>query len=662
MPGYEDVWYYLWKERRLPVNVNVLENHLEDPEERRRLAKVFEQGLDHVVGFAVPIRREFSEGEFRWVSGPWFLRREHMFLLPGDSPMGYRLPLDALPWATPEDTIALIERDPFAPREQLPTRAELARARRVLVPMSAFGPERSGEEELPPVENAGRSVPGLVRTALCVEPRDGRLYIFMPPQAYLEDYLDLVAAVEDTARELHMPILVEGYPPPSDHRMNRFSVTPDPGVIEVNVHPAQGWDELVEQTTTLYEEAHQTRLGTEKFMVDGRHTGTGGGNHIVLGGPTPADSPILRRPDLLRSLVAYWHNHPSLSYLFSGMFIGPTSQAPRVDDARNDSLYELEIAFRQIPDRGGCSPWLVDRTFRNLLVDVTGSTHRAEFCIDKLYSPDSSGGRQGLVELRAFEMPPHARMSLVQQLLIRSLIARFWETPYDQRLVRWGTELHDRFVMPHFVDQDFQDVIFETQKAGLPLEHDWFEPHFEFRFPCFGRVNYRDVELELRQAIEPWHVLGEEAATGAAARYVDSSVERVQVKVQGMVDGRHAVTCNGRRLPLHPTGTNGEYVAAVRYRAWRPPSCLHPNIPVHAPLVFDLVDTWMGRSAGGFTYHVSHPGGRSFDTFPVNANEAESRRFARFVPFGHTPGPMVVPPEERSSELPFTLDLRRPPR
>jgi uncharacterized protein (DUF2126 family)/transglutaminase-like putative cysteine protease len=672
LPGYEDLWYYLWRERRLPVNVDVLESRLEDPEERARLAKVFEQGLNRVIGLAVPLRRDYDRDEPRWVSGPWSLRREHLFLTPGDSPMGYRLPLDALPWATPGDTVTTYERDPFAPRGPLPPRAEFARRPRVIAPTRAAaadrdrpgpdGPDRDHEARRVP--RAGRSFPGVVRTALCVEPREGRLYIFMPPQDLLEDYLDLVSAVEQTAAELRTPVLVEGYPPPHDHRMNAFKITPDPGVIEVNIHPSNDWDELVERTTTLYEEARRTGLGTEKFMLDGRHTGTGGGNHVVIGGPTPADSPILRRPDLLRSLVAYWHNHPSLSYLFSGLFIGPTSQAPRVDDARNDSLYELEIAFRQIPERprGGSPPWLVDRVFRNLLVDVTGSTHRAEFCIDKLYAPDTSRGRQGLLEMRAFEMPPHARMSLVQQLLIRGLIARFWDEPYDPRLVRWGTELHDRFVLPHFVRQDFHDVLEELQSSGVPLEVDWFAPHFEFRFPQCGSFGSRDVLVELRQAIEPWHVLGEEAATGAAARYVDSSVERLQVKVQGMTDSRHVLTCNGRPVPLHPTGTNGEFVAGVRYRAWQPPSCLHPNIPVHAPLVFDLVDTWMGRSTGGCTYHVSHPGGRSFETFPVNASEAESRRAARFFRFGHTPGPMTVPHEERNPEAPLTLDLRRPPR
>ena len=664
LPGFEDVWYYLWKERTLPTNVDPLAKDLADPEERKRLAKVFERGLDHVVGYALPLRRARSSDDPRWVSGAWSLRREHMFLLPGDSPMGFRLPLDSLPWSAPGDIEPTLEVDPFAPREPLATREALARQRRIVVPPAGgSGPGRPGDrgdssDEYP----MGQSASGIVRTALCVEPREGRLHIFLPPQGVLEDYLELIAAVEDTARELKLPVMIEGYPPPSDHRMNMLGVTPDPGVIEVNLHPAHNWDELVDQTTILYEEARETRLGTEKFMIDGRHTGTGGGNHVVLGGSTPADSPVLRRPDLLRSLVAYWHNHPSLSYLFSGMFVGPTSQAPRIDEARNDSLYEMEIALGQVPDKGGCPPWLVDRVFRHLLVDVSGNTHRAEFCIDKLYSPDSSSGRQGLVEMRGFEMPPDPRMSLVQQLLIRSLVAKFWDHPYHERLARWGTELHDRFVLPHFVAEDFRDVIDDLRGAGMPLEEAWFRPHFEFRYPCFGRVAYRGVEMELRQAIEPWHVLGEESAPGSTVRYVDSSVERVELKVSGMTDGRHVVACNGRRVPLHPTGTNGEFVAGVRYRAWRPPSCLHPTIPVHAPLVFDLHDAWMGRSAGGFTYHVSHPGGRSFDTLPVNSYEAESRRVARFLPFGHSPGRVHLPLEERNPEAPFTLDLRRAAR
>jgi uncharacterized protein (DUF2126 family) len=708
VPGHEDAWYYLARERRLPVNVDPLKSNLKDVEERNRLARIFEQGLENVVGYALPLRSAEGPQESAWVSGPWFFRGGHMWLVPGDSPMGYRLPLDSLPWIAKEDeaSAAQYDRDPFVPRGPLPefarapvenngqlryvasAHAPAAQTQTFMQPGVALLEEPAGchahacvsmpttsvgmaPDPIAPWPDAypaaatmaqprlGQSAKGLVRTALCVESRGGRLYVFMPPVPELENYLALVAAVEETAAEMALPVTIEGYPPPHDPRVQHFKVTPDPGVIEVNLQPAGHWEELVDFTSTLYEEARLSRLGTEKFMLDGRHTGTGGGNHIVLGGATPADSPFLRRPDLLRSLLAYWNNRPALSYLFSGLFIGPTSQAPRVDEARHESLYELEIAFRQLPETGTCPPWLVDRVFRHLLVDVTGNTHRAEFCIDKLFSPDTATGRLGLVEFRSFEMPPHARMSLTQQLLMRALVARFWNEPYRQPLVRWGTSLHDRFMLPHFVAQDFAEVIDDLRRGGFAFQQDWFTTHFEFRFPLVGRVAYCGVELELRQAIEPWHVLGEEAGAGGTARYVDSSVERLQVKVRGLTDPRYVVICNGRRVPLHPTGERGEFVAGVRYRAWQPPSCLHPTIGVHAPLVFDLYDQWSQRSMGGCTWHVAHPGGRHFETFPVNDAEAESRRIARFFAIGHTGGQQAVPPSEPNRDYPFTLDLRR---
>jgi len=576
-----------------------------------------------------------------------------LFLLPGDSPVGLRLPLQSLPWEPESHRQKVWMVDPMAPVGALPhpQRSELVG--------STPQPIHVREQQPPPAP--GTVFDGVVRTALVVEARQGKLYVFLPPTSSAEDYVELIAAVEDTAALLKTPVLIEGYPPPPDPRLRQIKVTPDPGVIEVNIQPAASWRELVENTTALYEQARLSRLGTEKFMLDGRHTGTGGGNHVVLGAATPSDSPFLRRPDLLKSLLGFWLNHPSLSYLFSSVFIGPTSQAPRVDETRADSVYELEIAFSLLNgaamDR---PPWLVDRLFRNLLVDVTGNTHRAEFCIDKLYSPDSATGRLGLLELRAFEMPPHARMSLAQQLLVRALIASFWRQPYQEKPIRWGTRLHDLFLLPYYVEQDFASVTRELWNAGYPVDVEWFAPHIEFRFPVYGRVAYEGVEIELRQAIEPWYVLGEEPGAGGTARYVDSSVERLQVRVRGLMPERHTVLCNGRPLPLRSTGTQGEYVCGVRYRAWQPPRCLHPTIPVHAPLVFDLVHLASSRPVGGCTYHVAHPGGRSYDTFPVNSNEAEARRRTRFFPFGHTPGTVVVPPLVVNPEFPATLDLRWP--
>jgi uncharacterized protein (DUF2126 family)/transglutaminase-like putative cysteine protease len=676
MPGFEDPFYHVWKERRLPTNVDPHQASLKDDEERIRLAKILGQGLDSVVGHVLPIQRAWKNHAPVWVSGPWFLRAERLYLAPGDSPMGLRLPLDSLPWVKESDYPYIHELDPTAARKPLPSpeefrqrylRADTAERRQAAALRRRGQSEEDAKKEAlredpTRVPQPGESAAWIVRTALCVEPRQGKLHVFMPPVATLEDYLELVAAVEDTAEQLQTPVAIEGYTPPRDSRLNVLKVTPDPGVIEVNLHPSKSWDELVERTTVLYEEARQTRLGTEKFMVDGRHTGTGGGNHILIGGETPSDSPVLRRPDLLRSLIGYWQNHPSLSWLFSGLFIGPTSQAPRVDEARNDSLYELEVAFKEL-DRnksllGYTPPWLADRLFRNFLTDASGNTHRAEFSIDKLYTPDSSSGRLGLVELRAFEMPPHSRMSLAQHLLLRGLVGKFWKEPYTNELVRWGTDIHDRWMLPHFCETDFKDVIRDLRDAGYPFEFDWFAPHFEFRFPRIGDFAQRDVEVELRTALEPWHVLGEEGAVGGTVRYVDSSLERLQVKARGLVGDRFALTVNGRRLPLHPTGTNGEGVAGVRYRAWQPPNCLHPTIGVHSPLAFDVVDTWNHRSLGGCTYHVTHPGGRSYDTFPVNSYEAESRRLARFFRHNHTPGKITVPPVRLNPDFPFTLDLR----
>ena len=682
--AYEDVWYYLWREHKLPTNVDPFDSKLDDEMERARLRRVFTQKLASVVGYVLPLKAETPQTDdaaTTWKTGSWFLRDERMYLHPGDSPMGLRLPLDALPWASATDYPYLIEQDPFSPRSSLPGREALLAPKLQTITGQATTLS-SDVAAKPPARHT--SAQHIIRTALCIEVRDPRrangpkaettgeksgvLYIFMPPLERLEDYLALLVAIEKTTTQLGMKVVLEGYPPPRDARLKLLQVTPDPGVIEVNIHPVSHWKELVKNTEFLYQAAFESRLSAEKFMTDGRHTGTGGGNHFVMGGATPADSPFLRRPELLASLLLYWHNHPSLSYLFSGMFVGPTSQSPRVDEARNDQLYELEIALEQIfksRETYGQSmpPWLVDRTLRNILIDVTGNTHRSEFSIDKMYSPDSTTGRLGLLELRAFEMPPHPHMSSVQQLLLRALIARFWDKPYRATMSRWGTELHDRFMLPCFLQLDLNDVLHDMRNAGYAFDAAWFAPHFEFRFPLIGHINTLGMQLTLRNALEPWHVMGEEGSNNGTARYVDSSLERIEVRVNGYNPSRYTVTCNGHSLPLQPTDVAGEYVAGVRYKAWNPPSSLHPSIKVHAPLTFDVVDTWMQRSIGGCQYHVSHPGGLSYDTLPVNAYEAESRRLSRFSTLAYTAGTMnnraATTPVAASKEFPFTLDLRR---
>ena len=601
------------------------------------------------AGYILPIRRRQPAGQLRWSSQLWFPRPEHLLLTPGDSPIGFRISTESMPWVAPDEIEYEHAAAPFADRVKLPLRP----ARR----MDLFE-KKPGADVLPALSSTAETATELIRPSLCVQAREGRLHVFLPYASQLADYLDLIAAVEDTCQHLKKPVWLEGYAPPSDPRLRSFSVTPDPGVLEVNLPPATNWNELEQINTVLFEEARRNRLTAEKFAYDGSHIATGGGNHIVLGGASVLDSPFLRRPDLLRSMVTFWQNHPSLSYLFSGMYVGPTSQYPRVDEARMDALYELEIAFRQLPATD-CPPFIVDGLFRNLLVDMTGNSHRAEFCVDKLYPPEGLGLRLGLLELRAFEMAPHVRMGLVEMLLIRALVCMFWKRPFEGSLVRWGTALHDRFMLPHFVWHDFSDVLDQLRGSGYNFEEKWFASHLEFRFPKIGSITAEEVELELRQALEPWNVLAEETTSGGTVRTVDSSLERIQVKVSGFTtDSRYLVACNGRMVPLHPTGEPGEAVAAIRYRARRLSAALHPTIPVHTPLIFDIIDRWKERSIGRCTYHSRPADGQMHTARPINAREAEDRRQKRFEKSNNAYSRISMPEEESNPIFPMTLDLR----
>ncbi len=603
------------------------------------------------AGYILPIRRRQPEGRLCWSSQLWFPRPERLRLSPGDSPIGYRIPTEWMPWVAPDEVRYEYEAAPWPDRVKLPSRP--ARRRDLFQKNPVADP-------LPPLSATAETAPELIRPALCVQAREGRLHVFLPYASTLADYLDLVAAIEDTSEYLHMPVWLEGYPAPTDPRLRSFSVTPDPGVLEVNLPPAGNWNELEQLNTILFEEAGRNRLTAEKFAYDGSHLATGGGSHIVVGGATVLDSPFLRRPDLLRSMLTFWQNHPSLSYLFSGMYVGPTSQSPRVDEARMDALYELEVTFSNLPSRD-CPPNIVDGLFRNLLVDVTGNAHRAEFCIDKLYPPEGLGLRLGLLELRAFEMAPHVRMGLIEMLLIRALVCTFWKRPFEGSLVRWGTALHDRFMLPHFVGRDFSDVLSHLRRSGYNFEEKWFRSQLEFRYPKIGSIAVEEVELELRRALEPWNVLAEETNSGRTVRSVDSSLERIQVKLSGfMTESRYAVTCNGRRVPLRATGEAGEAIAGVRYRARRLSAALHPTIAVHAPLVFEIIDGWNERSIARCTYRVGPPEGRQYTSRPANATEAEQRRRERFHVSDPAPGPVTAPKEENNPIFPMTLDLRLP--
>jgi uncharacterized protein (DUF2126 family) len=649
--AHEDPWRFLQDEANLPVDVDPLKAALDDSEDRRRLARVLGRGLGLEAGYVLPVARHGAA----WKSERWSFRRGHLFLVPGDSPIGLRLPLQALGPALPLE----IEEQPVSPPDprRFPEGDEEQKA------ISADGnvarrPPRA-EQGAPP------AAPGEpVRTALCVEIRDKALHVFLPPLPSAAAFCELVSAIDAVRAELRLDVQLEGYPPPPSPDLLRFAVTPDPGVLEVNIPPTARTAEHLALMESVFDAALHAGLHAEKYLVDGRQSGSGGGNHLTLGGPTPLESPFLRRPDILAGLITFLQHHPSLSYMFTGLFVGPTSQAPRVDEARHDSLYELEIALRRAfeiggPDKEPPPPWAADMLFRHLLVDVTGNAHRTELCIDKLFAPEGAHGRQGLVELRAFEMPPHVRLAAAQMLLVRTLVAALAKEPYERPLARYGQLLHDRFLLPFWMWRDFEDVLAFLASRGLPLPVEGYRPFIELRCPVVGTLLAGDVRVSVRNALEPWHVLGEEATAGGTARYVDSSVERVEILADGLIAERHQVLVNGQVLPLLPTGKAAQYVGGVRFRAWAPPHALHPHLGIHHPIRLDVLDTWGQRSLGACAYHVWHPEGRAFDAPPLTRFEAAARRAQRFTVEPAMPWPVQPRPSTAHPDAPYTLDLRR---
>jgi uncharacterized protein (DUF2126 family)/transglutaminase-like putative cysteine protease len=633
MPAYEDPWRLIQDEASLPVDVDPLSAGVADPEERRRLARILGHGPDRPVGWVLPLKREAG----RWRSDAWRFRRGHLFLIPGDSPLGLRLPLASL--GGPQEL-------PLPPEPDLP----------------APDPRRKEELEARQAKltrPAARFAASPVRTALCVEHREGALHVFLPPFTSAADFLALVAELDGLRAELGVDLQLEGYPPPSSPEVRRFSITPDPGVLEVNIPPAASAREHAGTLERAHEAALAAGLHAEKYLLDGRLAGSGGGHHLTLGGPTALTSPVVLRPDVLASLITFVQHHPSLSYLFTGLFVGPTSQAPRIDEARHDALYEMEIALAEAFRVKDAAPWLSDLLFRHLLVDVSGNTHRAEISIDKLYDWRTPHGRQGVVELRAFEMPPHPRLAAAQAVLVRALVAAFAQRPYQQRLVRWGMQLHDRFLLPTWMWRDFGEVLAFLAEAGIALPPEPYRAFLELRCPVVGRLETTSGTLEVRNALEPWNVLGEEPAGAGTSRYVDSSVERIEIRAEGIVPERHRVVVNGLEVPMRTTGVGAEVVGGVRFRAWAPPHSLHPHLGIHHPLRIELVDGWTRRSLGACAYHVWHPQGRGYDAPPLTRFEAAARRAQRFTTEAGTPWPVRPVRLEPHPDLPFTLDLRR---
>ncbi|WP_372717663.1 transglutaminase family protein, partial [Novipirellula sp.] len=675
IPAYEDRLHQLWTDpSQLPL---VLEtDELTDPLRRQRLAQRLSTPQSTPTGYVLPLR--WNPIRNRWSSGTWEFRRSKLYLLPGDFSMGFRLPLGSLSkHATEADEIAN-EPSQFEEKDLLPQIYGETSARQTV-----FSPPSDRSEELDSEKN-GRAP----RTALCVQARDNAIHVFLPPIHHVEHYVELVAVIHAVAQQLQLPVVLEGYDPPQDPRLMRFVIEPDRNRLRLVLPAASNWQEQSELFETAFVEAkavglvaesglaedtedvaHLDELNEEKVQRGSSNTA------LTLGGPTPATSPFLNHPPLLRSLISYWLNHPCLSYLFSGTQVGPSGNAPRPDEGRDDALYELGIALERFPVADSPHLWLPDRLLRHLLADASGNMHRAEIRVDTLYAPERQSRRLGQIILQSFAMAPISKLASLQGLLVRALVAHFHQRPYAEPLVRWESQLHDRFMLPQVLWDDFSQVIRDLNESGLPLQQEWFRSIFELNFPRLGRVQLGDITLELRRAHEPWPLLAEEVTGAGIARFIDVANERLQVRLSGVVPDRYVLACNRESVPLKRGTTEGEYVAGVRYKVTQPPSTLHPTIGPVNKLVFELIDTWTGKSIGGCTYYPAAPQtwtagpmgtptpvqlpGTEPTVPPVPEARSPVRVSGRFEGTGSGEGDFSMPTYRLDRRFPYLLDLTK---
>jgi uncharacterized protein (DUF2126 family) len=642
-PAWEDPMQDLWAERHA-LQYRPGSAELATPEGRAALLDQLCARRAAPAGYVLPLAAGDAPG--RWSTGPWSLRRDALYLLPGEAPLGFRLPLDALAESAlaPEPPPA----DPFAPPESLP--------------QGPHGPVAAGGE--------GQILDHGPRSALCVELRQGRLRVFIPPLRRTEELLHLLAAVEAVALARGLHVALEGYAPPPDARVRRLEIEPDVGCLRLALPGLQDAPAQHELLATVYRVAGELGLEASRLAPDGSLLPCAVGDRIDLAGPDAARSPFLRSPALLGALLRYWQAHPALSFLFAAPPVGQAASAPRVEEGRDDALYELELALARLPADARERPWLADRYLRQLTADVAGDPTRAEFQFDHLYHPQRAERRQGSLRLGGWEALPDARLTAIRLLLLRALVLRLAAAPPGVAAA-WGSALRDRFLLPAVLEADLRSVLDELAGAGFDVPYAAFEPWLQARFPVLGRLASGHLELTLRPALEPWPLLAETASGGGTARFIDVANTRVEFRLRGLTPGRHAVLCNGRRLPLQPMATAGEAVAGLRFKASDPPATLHPGLPVTERLDLELLDLRSGRILDRGRYIPARslaPGPVAAPPEALPGTDPQTRqpprpagvqggqpgRFERLGPGGRrevVPGPQVDPRQ------PYSLDL-----